>query len=290
MAAPTEKQIAQMNTDFRKRRSDEIVAELKTLSKRKRRKTARALIYKKNQRPEEKSEQIALLAALRGEEALTDFDRSYALIAGAHKVCERVDIESAPAWLNDILGTEAQIRAMPIGFGLRKDRTHLVFSFLNIALNLDLLTGSHHSIRLGDWFMEELENLNPKRMTPYLFNSTSNIMKCAGIAALSRPAAAGSLALLMRKLISYSIEINNFGHWWIHSRFRAPSKVSKISERAAFGEHCRTIVRLSALEAAAEQNDAALRAKLLKETAYLCVAQATDQQREALRKMVAQSG
>jgi len=275
-----------MTSEFRDRKADEIVFELRELSRGKRRKLARSLLYKKSKRPSDKDEQVVLLDALRGEEALTDFDRAYALIAASHKICENVNMGVATLWLDRLLEAEAIIRKMPIRFGLRKDRTHLVFSALNIALNLDLMTGGGHHRRLGDWFIEELESLNPKRMTPYLFNTTSNVVKCAGIVMLWRQDNVGNTALLLRRLVSYSIEINNPMHWWIYARFRSPSRIAKVNERAAFGSHCRTVVRLLALERAANESDATARQELLKEAAYLCVAQATEEQREALKTAI----
>jgi len=275
-----------MTSEFRDRKADEIIFELRELSRGKRRSLARSLLYKKSKRPSDKDEQVVLLDSLRGEEALTDFDRAYALIAASHKICENVNMGVATLWLDRLLEAEAIIRKMPIRFGLRKDRTHLVFSALNIALNLDLMTGGGHNRRLGDWFIEELESLNPKRMTPYLFNTTSNIVKCAGIVMLWRQDNVGNIALLLRRLVSYSIEINNPMHWWIYARFRSPSRIAKVNERAAFGSHCRTVVRLLALERAANESDATARQELLKESAYLCVAQATEEQREALKTAI----
>ncbi len=275
-----------MKNDFQNSTGADVLSDLKRLSGRKRRTLARTLIYKKNRRPASKDEQIVLLDALRSEEVLTDFDRIYALIAGCHKVCENVDMQAAPVWLDHLLGAEQSIRRMPIGFGLRKDRTHLVFSALNVALNLDLLTGRRHAGRLCDWFFEELEGLNPRKMTPYLFNTTSNVVKCGGIVALSRPESVAHLAGLLRLLMSYSVEINNAEHWWFYARFRAPSRVGELTERASFGSYCRSVVRMFALEKAAAESDPVARAALVKEAAYLCVAQATDAQRDALFERV----
>ena len=260
----------------------EALDRLARLSPRKRRTTARTLIYKKGQRPARMQDQITLLDALRDEPALTDFDRLYALIAGSHKVCEEVMTDEAHYWLDRLLTTEAQIRAMPIAFGLRKDRTHLVFSALNVALNLDILTGSRHTDQLADWFFHEVETLNLRRMTPYLFNSTSNTVKCAGLVILARPDQITSTASLMRRLISYSIEINNPAHWWVFSRFLAPARLRDVTERAAFGSHCNTIFRLRAIEDAAAATNATARLAALKRTAELCVAQANQRQKTAL--------
>ncbi|SDY16811.1 hypothetical protein SAMN05444340_10444 [Citreimonas salinaria] len=258
------------------------LAHLGRLPARARRDGARTLIYKKNRRPAGLREQINLLDALRDEPALTDFDRLYALIAGSHKVCEEVLVEDAHHWLDRLLDAEAQIRAMPIAYGLRRDRTHLVFSAQNVALNLDLLTGARHATRLGDWVMHEVETLNLRRMTPYLFNSTSNTVKAAGLVALARPEAVDRIHDLMRRLVSYSIEINNPVHWWVFSRFRAPSKLDEVEERAAFGSHCNTILRLRALEDATRAKDADARRAAFEKVADLCVAQATPAQKTAL--------
>jgi len=260
----------------------EALDRLARLSPRKRRTTARTLIYKKGLRPTKMHDQITLLDALRDEPALTDFDRFYALIAGAHKVCEEVMTDAAVYWLDRLLKTEPQIRAMPIAYGLRKDRTHLVFSALNVALNLDILTGSRHTDQLADWFFHEVETLNLRRMTPYLFNSTSNTVKCAGLVILARTDKITSTASLMRRLVSYSIEINNPSYWWVFSRFLAPARLRDVSERAAFGSHCNTIMRLRAIEDAATATDAMARLASLKRTAELCVAQANPRQKTAL--------
>lgn len=252
------------------------------LPARQRRTVARTLIYKKNRRPAALREQIVLLDALREEPALTEFDRLYALIAGSHKVCEEVLTEDAHHWLDRLLDAEAQIRAMPIAYGLRKDRTHLVFSAQNVALNLDLLTGARHAGRLGDWVLHEVETLNLRRMTPYLFNSTSNTVKAAGLVVLARPEETGRVHDLMRRLVSYSIEINNPVHWWVFSRFKAPAKIDEVEERAAFGSHCNTILRLRAIEDAAGATDPAARHAAFEHVAALCVAQANPAQKTAL--------
>ena len=275
------------DTDFTVLTGHETLARLADLPMRKRRDTARRLIYKKNQRPAGLDEQIILLDALRSEPALAEIDRIYALIAGGHKVCEEVMVAEAEHWLDRFLEAEAKIRAMPIVFGLRKDRTHLVFSALNVALNLDLLTGSRHAERLAAWFREEVEGLQLRRMTPYLFNSSSNTVKCAGIVLLSNPEDIARIADLMRKLLSYGIEINNPLHWWIFSRFKAPERLEDVTERAAFTSFRNSVHRLSAIEAAAAGTGPEDRRAALHRVAELCVAQATPPQKAAL---MAQAG
>ena len=270
------------DTDFTVLTAREALARLEALPTRKRRDTARRLIYKKHQRPAGLTEQILLLDALRSEPALAEIDRIYALIAGGHKVCEEVLLDDAAHWLDRFLEAEAQIRAMPIAFGLRKDRTHLVFSALNVALNLDLLTGSRHADRLATWFREEVEGLQLRRMTPYLFNSSSNTVKCAGLVLLSDPDDIAHIATLMRKLLSYGIEINNPLHWWIFSRMKAPERLGEVSERAAFGSFLNSVHRLSAIEAAAAATGPEDRRAALHRVAELCVAQATIPQKAAL--------
>jgi|GEM_PF-3561528 len=270
------------DTDFTVLTGREALARLADLPMRKRRDTARRLIYKKNQRPAGLDEQIILLDALRSEQALTEIDRFYALIAGGHKVCEEVMVAEAEHWLDRFLEAEAQIRAMPIAFGLRKDRTHLVFSALNVALNLDLLTGARHADRLASWFREEVEGLQLRRMTPYLFNSSSNTVKCAGIVLLGDPDDIARIARLMRKLLSYGTEINNPLHWWIFSRFKAPKHLADVSERAAFGSFCNSVHRLTAIEAAAAATGLEARRAALRAVADLCVAQARPAQKAAL--------
>lgn len=270
------------DTDYSALTGRQALDRLAALPARQRRDTARVLIYKKTRRPAGLAEQIVLLDALRSEPALAEIDRVYALIAGGHKVCEEVMVGEAAHWLDRLLDAEAQIRAMPIVFGLRKDRTHLVFSALNVALNLDLLTGARHADRLAAWFWEETEGLELRRMTPYLFNSSSNTVKCGGLVLLGDPDAGPRIAMLMRKLLSYGVEINNPLHWWLFSRFKAPKRLEEVTERAAFGSFCNSMRRLAALETAAAATGPEARRAALREVAELCVAQAKPAQKAAL--------
>jgi hypothetical protein len=272
--------------DFTSISGREVLDRLSGMPARKRRKVARTLIYKKGRRPVDLDDQIVLLDALRKEPALTDFDQFYALIAGSHKVCEALLHEDAAHWLNMLREAEPQIRKMPISYGLRKDRTHLVFSALNVALNLNLFIEENNGPRLADWFFDELDALNPKRMTPYLFNTTSNVVKCAGLVILRKPDAACETVKLMRRLISYSIEISNPIHWWVYSRFQSPARLADVTERSAFGSFVNSMKRLDAMEDVATITDAAGQRDALRKVAGLCVAQANPKQKAALLETV----
>jgi hypothetical protein len=264
----------------------EALDQLSQMPVRKRRKVARILIYKKGRRPVGLDDQIVLLDALRKEPALTEFDQLYALIAGSHKVCEALLHEDAVRWLNMLLEAEPQIRRMPISYGLRKDRTHLVFSALNVALNLNLFIEENNGPRLADWFFDELNALNPKRMTPYLFNTTSNVVKCAGLVIFRKPDVARETVKLMRRLISYSIEINNPIHWWVYSRFQSPARLADVAERDAFRSFVNSMKRLDAMEDVATITDAAGQHEALRKVAGLCVAQSNSDQKAALLERV----
>ncbi len=264
----------------------EALNQLSQMPARKRRKVARILIYKKGRRPVDLDDQIVLLDALRKEPALTDFDQLYALIAGGHKVCEALLYEDAVRWLNMLLEAEPQIRKMPISYGLRKDRTHLVFSALNVALNLNLFIEENNGTRLEDWFFDELDALNPKRMTPYLFNTTSNVVKCAGLVIFRKPDVARETVKLMRRLVSYSIEINNPIHWWVYSRLQSPARLADVSERNAFRSFVNSMKRLDAMEDVATITDAAGQHDALRKVAGLCVAQSNSDQKAALLEIV----
>lgn len=272
--------------DFTGNTGSEALNQLSQMSARKRRKVARILIYKKGRRPVDLDDQIVLLDALRKEPALTDFDQLYALIAGGHKVCEALHYEDAVRWLNMLLEAEPQIRKMPISYGLRKDRTHLVFSALNIALNLNLFIEDNNGPRLADWFFEELNALNPKRMTPYLFNTTSNVVKCAGLVIFQKPDIAHATINLMRRLISYSIEINNPIHWWVYSRFQSPARLADVTERNAFRSFVNSVKRLDAMEDVVMTTDAAGKHDALRRVARLCIAQSNVDQKSALLEKV----
>ncbi|GAA4216413.1 hypothetical protein GGQ68_002606 [Sagittula marina] len=266
--------------DFRDKTAQDCLAALAAMPRKQHLAQARLLIYKKGQRPRDLGEQFDLLDGLTKDPVLTEFDRLYALIAGGHKLSEQVSPLSSD-WLDRMVVALDEVLAMPIGYGLRKDRTHLVFSALNVMMNLDLATGAHQGDRLAQISFDEAAALNLRRMTPYLFNSVCNLVKVVGIALLHRPDAAHQQAERCAKLMSYAIEINNSEHWWVFSRFKAPRRVDDLSLRAAFGSFRNTMKRLDAIEQAANA-DAAARRPAFEAVADLCVGQAQPAQKAAL--------
>ncbi|MGH1416090.1 MAG: hypothetical protein ACRBB0_21565 [Pelagimonas sp.] len=263
-----------------------VLAELAKLPNGQRRKTARRLIYKKKQRPSDLGEQLVLLEHLSRDDVLTQFDRYYATIAGAHKICEQTRVDLANSWADKMWADWADVRKMPIAYGLRKDRTHLVFSWINVAMNIDLLRGGKHA---GDWAdaaFAELDHLNPRQMTPYLFNSNSNIIKVIGIGLLSRPDQLEARFELALSLESYGIEINNPIFWWVFSRFRSPERFKDVKLRAAFNSHRNSMRRIDAMEQACNAAGGDAKRAAFLQVAKLCVAQATPAQQEALLHVV----
>lgn len=253
---------------------------------RQRRKAARRLIYKKSTRPEDLTEQLIVLDALETDSALTSFDHFYALIAGSHKVIEQVDVAVAKARSERMWSIWPKVREMPVGYGLRKDRTHLVFSYLNVAMNLDLLAGS---VRAKDWAeaaIAEVDGLNPRQMTPYLFNSNSNTIKVLGIAVLSCRGELERMYDLSLRLVSYGIEVNNPIFWWVFSRFQSPKKFKDVKIRAAFESHRNTMRRVFAMEQACQAATAEAKQSALELVADRCIAQVNPAQKTALMEVV----
>lgn len=262
------------------------LAVLANMPRRRKCKSARLLIFKKATRPRNLDDQVVLLDALSQDQTLTRFDRNYAVIAAGHKICELVDVEGSKTWVDRMRAEWSEIAAMPIGYGLRKDRTHLVFSWLNVAMNLDLMRGGDQAGVWADATISEIDALNPRQMTPYLFNSNSNIIKVIGLSILKRPEQLDRLFDLALRLESYGIEINNPVFWWVFSRFQSPERISQVDTRAAFTSHRKSMRRLDAIEHATKAKDAGTRHQALLRVADLCVAQANDNQKQALLNVV----
>ncbi len=256
------------------------------MTRRHRREMARRFIYKKSIRPKDLAEQLLVLEALEHEATLTSFDHFYAMIAGAHKICEQVDRPRAKERAEKMWLHWPKVRSMPLGYGLRKDRTHLVYSYLNVAMNLDILSGGRRSDQWAEIVLQEVEKLNPRQMTPYLFNSNSNIIKALGLAALSCPEDVDRIHDIALKLVSYGIEINNPVFWWVFSRFRAPTHMTNVKPRAGFGSHLNTMRRVFALEEARHSRLGPDRQNALHRVASLCVAQANPVQKQALMSAI----
>lgn len=261
--------------------AEAVVKALDAMPKGERHKAVQKLIYKKGQRPTDLRQQTLLLDHLSQDAGLQKIDRIYALIAGAHKVCEQVLTDEAEHWSARLEDALITARAMPYSFGLRKDRTHLVFSLLNVALNVDLLAGGTRLAAYAQATFEEVDRLKLHKMTPYLFNSTSNVVKAVGIALLQRPADLPKQTDLMLRLMSFGIEINNPVYWRIFRRFQAPRALAQVKTRAAYESFRNSMRRLDRIEEAA---NAPLpdRPDRLRAVAEACLAQSNDAQKAAL--------
>ncbi len=258
---------------------------LDEMPKRQRNTAVQKLIYKKGQRPVDLTEQTLLLEQLSQDAGLQSIDKIYALIAGSHKVCELVQTDEAEKWSMRLEDALAVARDMPYSFGLRKDRTHLVFSLLNVAMNLDLLAGGHRLGAYSKATFEEVEGLKLHKMTPYLFNSTSNVVKAVGISLLRDPSALNKQTDLMLRLMSFGIEINNPSHWRIYRSFQTPKTLAEVKTRAAFESFRNSMRRVDRIEDAAKatKND---RPNRLRDVAAACLAQSNEAQKAALMASV----
>lgn len=265
--------------------AEAVLRGLDEMPKRKRIKAAQKLIYKKGQRPSDLTQQTVLLEHLSQDAGLPNIDRIYALIAGSHKVCEQVLTNQAEQWSGRLADALAVARDMPYSFGLRKDRTHLVFSLLNAALNLDFLAGGHRLAAYSKATFEEVDGLKLHKMTPYLFNSTSNVIKAVGISVLQDPNALPKQADLALRLMSFGIEINNPIHWRIFRSFQTPATLAEVKTRAAFASFRNTMQRVDRIEDAARapRSD---RPDRLRDVASACLAQSNDAQKAALMAAV----
>ncbi|MCT4554503.1 MAG: hypothetical protein N4A53_07440 [Pelagimonas sp.] len=265
--------------------AEAVLQVLAGMPKRTRIKTSQMLIYKKGRRPADLKEQQYLLNKLSDDPTLAEIDRVYALIAGGHKTCELLDLEGAEAWSARLAEVLPQVRAFPYVFGLRRDRTHVVFSLLNVAMNVDLIAGGHRYAEFAQTVLDEVDGLKLRKMTPYLFNSSSNIVKAVGMALLCKPDERARQADLMARLMSYAVEINNPIFWYVFSRFTAPASLRQVEIRAAFGSFRNSMQRLTHIEEAAAADPADLPLKM-RQIAGSCLAQSRPEQHIMLQERV----
>ncbi|MHA6344095.1 hypothetical protein [Roseivivax sp. CAU 1761] len=270
--------------DFTLLTAAEAAAALAGLGRRDRRKTAQALIYHKRHRPADLREQAALLETLSAEPALLPNDRDYAMIAAAHKASELVDRDLTARLIPALTTILERAMGLPARNALRLDGVHMRFSVLNVLLNGGILTG--HPER-GAWARrtrDALDGIDPRRVSPYLFNSTSNIVKTVGLSLIVEPEELGRAADQVKALLFYAIRLRYAGNpvFALTRRF-GPKRLGDLRFQSAFGKMEDSFVRLDAIQRAAEANaDAGDRVAALARLAEACVAQIRPEQKAAM--------
>lgn len=233
---------------FHPETAGQILSKLDKMPKRQRKSAVDQLIFKKRTRPVDIGEQFELLWALSQDGRLTRYDATYALIACSHKACELIDqaaLARVMPLLRQALSGSGDLRNE---LKLRASRTHLVFSLLNVSFNVDLLLGGAHKDELAAHCIDELQALNPRQQTPYLFNTASNLSRCCACAALIQPENLSLIVDLHQRLLSLAIEMNNPIYWRFYAWFFLSKKLEKVDKRTSFGEFQKAFHRLSTLE------------------------------------------
>lgn len=282
--------MAKRKDDFTGMTGAEALDRLTSLKGARQLRAVRGFLYTKHSRPKDLPDQLLVLEALSQWPSLSIFDRSFALVASAHKACELVDVERCRALLPRLGAALGEASGLPPRAALRMDRTHLVFSILNVAMNLSLLVGDpvldDHARRV----IAEVEGLDPRRTTGYLYNSSSNILKTLGLALLVHPDRAAALAAQMQRILYIGVRANFAAPVpWSLTRLTLPRRLEAIDVGAAFREFEGTMRRFGRLQALAQNDDPARRAALLHRLADACVGQAQERQKQAMMAAVSRT-
>lgn len=252
--------------DFTSMTADDTLAHLDAMPRRAARRTMRRLIYRKSSRPDDRNEQMALLRSLARAEQLDRFERTYALIACAHKACELVDIAMLASIDPDLHAALDWARTLRQRNVLRMDGFHLRFSVLNVLMSSALLRNSGDLASLAACALDELDRLEPRRASSYLYNSSSNVVKTVCLAVALVPERAEHAHRQLRRLIDLSLGLVHI-HQMIEpvTRRFGPRRLEDVPRSGAFAEFEATMKRVFLLEDfSAHPEDANLRRRLAK--------------------------
>lgn len=271
-------------TDFRPMSAAQAQDVLAGLGPRARRKAIQGLIYRKGTRPAALSDQLVLLRALADAPVLRPFDRTYALIACAHKALESVDTDMLSALGPRLDEAWAFAATLPQRDVLRMDGLHMRFSVLNVAINRALLLDDPGLPALCRAAIAALNALVPRRASPYLFNSSSNIIKTVGLALALDPAQIPHMADQVGRLIFLSLKPRH-AHEVLEPILRrfGPSRLEDVEPDTPFSEFEETFERYRLLRALKVETDPAHRDAALLALGRSCIGQRTEAQRSALQ-------
>lgn len=191
--------------DFTSMTADQTVAALEAMPARRARPVIRRMIYKKSTRPEDLGEQLRLLQHFARSERLDRFERTYALIACAHKACEVLDLDTLAAIEPDLADAFDWARGLPQRNILRNDGFHMRYSLLNVQINSALLRDSPALPALCTMATDTLDDLVPRFASPYLFNSSTNVAKTVCLAVALGAGDAPRVHGQLRRMISLSL-------------------------------------------------------------------------------------
>ncbi|MGY9047063.1 hypothetical protein P775_18435 [Puniceibacterium antarcticum] len=226
--------------DFTKRTADEAFAQISRQGRAQRYRTIRRLLYRKSERPTPLDEQLRLLEMFAADETLNKFERTYALVATAHKASETGAKDKLASFIPRLESGFAWARTLPMCNELRKDGLHLSFSILNVLINASVLLGLEQRYDYADHALTTLKGINPRKTGRYTYNSATNILNTVGVALLIRPATlhgSSNILGLLRNLIYHGLVLNFGGN--LHTvllRSGIPSTLAEIVPPSSFTE------------------------------------------------------
>lgn len=267
--------------DFTQSTAAETLAALDGLTRRERHKAALRLLYKKRFRPANREAQRALLEAFADWQDLSRFERTYALVAAGHKACELADKAAMAALLPRLEEAYAWALTLPCRNVLRMDGLHMRFSILNVLINGSLLSAPDDAPRHADTALAAFEAIDMRRASPYLFNSTSNIVKTLCLATLLRPETLARRAREAESLLDFAMSLRGWRHALLPlTRRWGPRRLEDRKPHRAFREFEDTMQRFLLLRRAAA-TDASTK-EALRQLAESSIAQYTPEQKHAL--------
>ncbi|ETX27560.1 hypothetical protein [Roseivivax isoporae] len=193
--------------DFTGLTADQAIAAVRRQGPAQRQRTVRALLYKKGNRPPDRAIQLRLLESFADDAELGPFERTYALVAAAHKASELGDAGTLAGFVPRLETSFDWARDLPMRQELRKDGLHLRFSILNVLIHAALWLDLDARDTYAGQILQAVAGINPRKTTHYTFNSTTNILNTVGIALLVRPGAMTATLPILRGLLYHSLRM-----------------------------------------------------------------------------------
>ncbi|MGY9047064.1 hypothetical protein P775_18440 [Puniceibacterium antarcticum] len=278
--------------DFTKLTADGAYAVISTQGRTKREKTIQNLLYKKGKRPASLAEQLKLLEMFFNDDGLAQFERTYSLVAAAHKASEILDKDALARFLPKLETCFDWACTLPMRKQLRKDGLHMRFSILNVLVNASVMLGLDTRYTYADQAFTALAEVNPRKTTHYTFNSTTNILNTVGVALLIRPEAFGGTARLLRGLLFHSLRMKFAGDLpSVLLRIGVPATLSEVEPPSNFIKFEESFRKFLAIKRAADAASDQEKNTLYWLIAEECVGQHTAEQKaahlESVRRILA---
>ncbi len=255
---------------------------LEHLGRAERKKAVRQLIYKKGKRPACLTQQLRLMEMFHHDHTLGQFERTYALVAAAHKASETLDTASLVCCRNRLHDRFVWARTLPMRKALRKDGLHMRFSILNVQINSAILLGMEDGTKYAQEALDCLSEIDPRRTTHYSFNSTTNILNTVGLALLVKPEALPDTIDMIRAMLFHSIRMKFAGELSARILPRSlPSHLSMLSPPSHFIKFEESFRKFLTLKSAADITSDRERRGLYWSIAEECVLQSTNEQKQA---------